>query len=164
MGATLVSMQEHLHTSYSPDREFVDGVVAERNVGERPHSRVQSNLITGFYRHHPQLDVWPGQRILTTPTRARIPDICVTTDDPGVDVFQTPPLICVEILSLDDRVQDLLERLRESATMGVPHLWVIDPRARQAFTYSDSSLKVVNGPVLTAGEISIPLEEVFHRL
>src|SRR5437870_4091833 len=36
---TLVSVEEYLNTSYEgPDREYVDGRIVERNVGERSHS------------------------------------------------------------------------------------------------------------------------------
>src|SRR5579859_4154183 len=36
--ATPIPLEEYLHTSYSPDREYRDGVLIERNVGENPHS------------------------------------------------------------------------------------------------------------------------------
>jgi Uma2 family endonuclease len=164
MSTTLVSLQEYLDTSYSPDREYVDGVVVERQEGERPHSAVQSNLNHFLRIRCPNLYSWPEQRIRTTGTRARIPDICLTLDDPGVDVFDAPPFLCIEILSRDDRAVDLLEKLDEYTAMGVPHIWVIDPRARQAFTYAASSLQRVTGSSLTAGDISIPFDEVFFRL
>jgi hypothetical protein len=35
MSTVLVALEEYLNTSYSPDREYVDGVVVERNVGGR---------------------------------------------------------------------------------------------------------------------------------
>ena len=31
--------------SAGPDREFVDGEVVERNVGERQHSEIQARLV-----------------------------------------------------------------------------------------------------------------------
>ena len=31
---TLVSMEEYLSTSYRPDREYVDALILERNLGE----------------------------------------------------------------------------------------------------------------------------------
>lgn len=37
-------MEEYLSTSYRPDREYVDGVGLERNLGERDHSALQSFL------------------------------------------------------------------------------------------------------------------------
>jgi len=39
---TLVSVEEYLNTSYSPDCDYVDGEVLERNLGEREHSELQT--------------------------------------------------------------------------------------------------------------------------
>lgn len=41
MATTLISIAEYLRTSYRPDREYIDGVVLERNVGEYDHARLQ---------------------------------------------------------------------------------------------------------------------------
>ena len=41
MSTILVSLEEYLDTAYSPDREYVDGAIVERHVGERPHSLAQ---------------------------------------------------------------------------------------------------------------------------
>jgi Uma2 family endonuclease len=162
--AALVSAEEYLNTSYSPDREYVDGVVVEREVGERPHSRVQANLTRFLEQRYPHLFPWPEQRVRTVQgKRWRIPDVCVTLEDPDMDVFETPPILCIEILSRKDRMSDLLEKLEEYRAFGVPDVWVIDPRRRKAFTYSDA-LYEVKSEVLAAGEISLPLADVFYRL
>ena len=41
----LVSLDEYLDTADSPDREYVDGAIVERHVGERPHSLAQKNSV-----------------------------------------------------------------------------------------------------------------------
>jgi len=42
---TLVSVEEYLRTSYSDaDREYIDGRIVERNVGEVDHSDLQSAI------------------------------------------------------------------------------------------------------------------------
>ena len=38
----VVSIEEYLSTSYRPDCDYVDGEVRERNLGEYPHSNLQS--------------------------------------------------------------------------------------------------------------------------
>jgi hypothetical protein len=43
--ATLVSVEDYLSTSYSPDREYIDGRIVERNLGEKTHSSIQTNII-----------------------------------------------------------------------------------------------------------------------
>jgi Uma2 family endonuclease len=165
--AVLASLEEYLNTAYSPDREYVDGVVVERHVGERRHSLVQRNVVIYLQTRHPRISVWPEQRVRTIPNRrSRVPDVCVTLEDPGTDVFEAPPLIVVEILSRRDEMTDLLEKLDEYAAFGVPYIWVIDPRRKKAFTYAGGRLEEVTGEALTAGThpIRLPLEEVFRGL
>ena len=50
MGAisNLVPVEEYLHTAYSPDCDYVDGVVEERNVGEKDHNKAQQELVFYF--------------------------------------------------------------------------------------------------------------------
>jgi hypothetical protein len=80
-----VSLDQYLDTSYSPDREYVDGVVVDRCFGERPHSRTISNLVHSLA----PLNVFPTLRVRTTLTRCRVPDICVTLAEPQEDVLTT---------------------------------------------------------------------------
>jgi hypothetical protein len=42
--ATLVSVQEYMATSYRPDRDFVDGELQKRNLGELEHSLLQGAI------------------------------------------------------------------------------------------------------------------------
>jgi hypothetical protein len=42
--STLIPIEEYLHTSYHPDREYVDGDIQERNLGEKDHSKLQKPL------------------------------------------------------------------------------------------------------------------------
>ena len=46
--ATSIPISEYLNTSYRPDREYVDGALLERNVGEYSHSRTQGRLLVFF--------------------------------------------------------------------------------------------------------------------
>ena len=46
--ATLVSVDEYLATSYRPDCDFVDGVVIERNLGTKDHSKLQGEIFAWF--------------------------------------------------------------------------------------------------------------------
>jgi Putative restriction endonuclease len=76
---TSVSVQEYLKTSYDPDCDYVDGEVQERNVGERDHSEIQREFIFFFRqrRDESKVFVFPEQHIQVSPTRFRIPDVCV---------------------------------------------------------------------------------------
>jgi Uma2 family endonuclease len=80
-------------------------------------------------------------------------------------VFETPPLICIEILSRHDEISDVLEKLEEYAAAGVSYIWVLDPRRKKAFYY-DSGLREVHGAFATTGEplVELPLADVFLDL
>ena len=165
MSAALVSMEEYLNSSYHPDREYVDGVLKEIDAGERPHSKVQANFVYFLMKSYPHLGVWPEQRVRTLPTRTRLPDVCVTLEDPGTDVFETAPLICIEIVSRRDSLSELLDKLEEYVALGVKHNWVVVPRRRQAYIYRNGALEPV--PEKFEAEeagISLPLDDVFHNL
>ena len=164
MGAgTLISVDEYLRTSYSPDKEYVDGVLVERNVGEKPHSRIQRNLILAFAKF-PGVQVWPELRMQTSAGHHRIPDVCVTLSEPETNVLTEPPFIAIEILSEDDSVTRLIEKLKEYEAMGVPNIWVFDPRLREMFTFHANALTEVAGDVIATVEPRIELtrEEVFR--
>jgi Uma2 family endonuclease len=44
-------------------------------------------------------------------------------------VLDQPPLIAIEILSPDDRLMDLQEKIDEYVKFGVEHIWIFDPRS-----------------------------------
>src|SRR6476646_10307010 len=119
--ATLVSVEEYLSTSYRPDREYVDGVVQERNLGERDHSRAQGLLCAYLVTREKQLgiEVFPEQRVQVTAHRFRVPDICVVLGAAEEQVFTVPPFLCVEILSKDDTMTGMLERINDYLAFGV---------------------------------------------
>ncbi len=39
-------IEQYMHTSYSPDCEYIDGVIVERNVGQGKHSFTQGEVFT----------------------------------------------------------------------------------------------------------------------
>jgi hypothetical protein len=45
---TQLSVEEYLATTFRPDCDYVDGALAERNVGEWGHSIVQSSSRNTF--------------------------------------------------------------------------------------------------------------------
>jgi Uma2 family endonuclease len=159
MPPTLVSIEEYLHTSYSPDREYVDGVVVERNLGEKPHSKIQRNLLRLLNK--PGLEPWPEQRVQVSPTRFRVPDVCVTIGEPAENIFTAPPLICIEILSPEDRLARLQEKIDDYLDFGVRHVWVIDPATRRAYACDHAGMHIISELATSDPEVRIPLDQVF---
>jgi hypothetical protein len=51
----LISVQEYLSTVYEPDRDYVDGELQERNMGERTHARLQAKITSYLMVHYESL-------------------------------------------------------------------------------------------------------------
>jgi len=165
--STQISVDEYLKTTYRPDRDYVDGEVRERNLGERDHSRPQMRLIMFFGAREKEwrVVVMPEQRVQVNPHRFRIPDVCVVReDDPDEPIVHAPPLICIEILSKDDTFKSVTERLDDYLAMGVPNVWVIEPHTRRGYIYNASGILEVKDGMLRAtnSEIAVPLASIFE--
>jgi hypothetical protein len=80
---TLISLEEYLHASYSPDREYRDGVLVERNVGAKPHARLHAKLIQYIANHERAWGVfcYPELRIRVRENWYPIPDVCIYAHD-----------------------------------------------------------------------------------
>jgi Uma2 family endonuclease len=164
--ATIVSIEQYLSTSYRPDCDYVDGEVRERNVGEYEHSSLQTRLAIWFGNHEREwnIRVLVEQRIRVAPRRYRIPDVCVIhRDQPIEPVFTRPPLICIEILSKDDRLRDMQERVTDYLNLGVPNVWILDPVSHRVYICGQGEFREPVGGVLEAQgtAIRIPLDEIF---
>jgi Uma2 family endonuclease len=140
-----ITAEEYLATSYSDgDREFLDGVILERNVGNLGHSALQKILTVHLSAFEEQLDlmVLPECRLRIDGNRYRIPDIAVMvrpfrqTDQVLLDV----PFLIIEILSPRDEVKDTLRRFRDYEKLGVPHIVHMDPEDRTTFLFANGDL------------------------
>jgi Uma2 family endonuclease len=165
--ATQISVDEYLKTTYRPDRDYVDGEVLERNLGEYDHSRPQMRLIMFFGAREQEwcIRVVPEQRVQVNPHRFRIPDVCVVLAESPVEaIFRHPPFICVEILSKDDTFKSVTERLDDYIAMGVPNVWVIEPHTQRGYVYNSDGFIEAKDAVLRAtnSEIALPLSNIFE--
>jgi Uma2 family endonuclease len=168
VSSTAVSVDQYLRRSYRPDCDYVDGEVIERNVGEFQHSMIQGILIRMLYECARLLPirVVPELRMRVSPTRFRIPDICVMLKQQRPEaVLTTAPFLCVEILSPEDRMSRVIERVREYLSFGVSHVWVVDPENRTAYSYTKNEGREVNDRLITANpEVAISIDELFVEL
>jgi len=161
----LVAVDEYLNSSYRPDMEYEDGVLVERNVGDWLHSTVQSNLVFVLRTKYPRVYVRPELRSQTKATRYRLPDVCVVLARPKTKYLVEAAFLAIEVLSEDDCMTKVMERLEEFDRKGVPNIWVIDPRRKKAFTFEGGRLQEVEGGFAAgAQQIHLPLEDVFRGL
>lgn len=163
------TVREYLRTSWSPDREFVDGRIQERNLGEKDHSLIQRYLTFLFMLKRAEWDVevFPELRTQTRARNFRVPDVLVVRAGEKFERYVTqPPLIAIEILSPEDSVRAMQSKADEYSSFGVENIWIIDPEPRIAYLYTGSALEEVrSGELTVAGtEIRVPLSEMFAEL
>jgi len=165
--ATLVSVDEYLATSYRPDCDFVDGELIERNLGTPDHSNLQRATIVWFEnrRRELRLSAYPEMRIRVSPSRYRIPDLCVIPPPMPRGQFLTqPPYICIEVLSPEDSFSKYQTRLDDYLEMGVPNIWVIDPPSRRGWSIArEGHFEALDGVLRTGdGRVAMPMAELFR--
>lgn len=167
--ATTIPVSEYLQKTYEPDCDYVDGELKERSVGEQPHSHVQA-IIASIFRENRK--AWTTRaltesRVQTDPTHFRIPDVCILrSSDPHDSVIRFAPYICIEVLSKDDSLSDLQEKVNEFLAMGVAHIWIVDPWLRIGYIASARGFERPEAGVFSVADTSIriSLAELFAEL
>jgi Uma2 family endonuclease len=166
---TLVSVEEYLNTSYDPDRDYVDGVLVERNVGEWDHSDLQSEIVTYLRSRYRGKGIRAvvEQRVQVAARHFRVPDVCIVAgNEPPGQIITRPPLAVIEILTRDDRAEVLQDRIDDYLAFGIRYVWVINPRNRRAFVYTTGGMSEAKDGILQTEtpHVVLPLPEVFEAL
>jgi len=167
MATLQTSLAEYLRTSYHPDRDFVDGEVQERNLGEFDHGAVQGFLTAWFYQHRQewQVHVIPELRIRVSAARVRIADVCLIARSQPIEQVPTmPPLAVIEILSPEDRISRYNERLADYRRMGIQNVWVIDPANRLGYDCSTPAWLPVEEFRIAGSPIFLQLTDMWSEL
>lgn len=137
-----IPVSEYLATTYEPDCDYVDGEVLERTLGEEKHATLQLAIGAIFHANRRAwgLRAATELRIQVSPGRYRIPDVCViASSKPFVGIPDEPPVVCVEVLSPEDRLQRVVRRVQDFRLMGVEHIWIVDPETRECWTIDPNS-------------------------
>jgi Uma2 family endonuclease len=162
----LIPVEVYLTSVYRPDCDYVDGEILERNLGGRKHSSIQMAVAAYLYARRRALgiEVFPEQRIRVSADRYRIPDVCIVLGHTEEEVFTQPPFLCIEILSPEDRIARVWERIRDYFEMGVSNVWVIDPETRTAHiaTPAGDLLRATDTLRTENPVLEVPLSEIFE--
>lgn len=166
---TLVSVEDYLATSYRPDRDFLDGKLQERNLGELEHSRLQSAILVWFWTHRKEWNILPlvEQRVQVARTRFRIPDVTVLRPDEAREpIITVPPLVLIEVLSKDDTLRSMRERVDDYLNFGVRHVWIVDPASKRAYVCTSTAFQEPEYGVLVVPDtpIRLVLRELFDQV
>jgi Uma2 family endonuclease len=163
--AVFVSVEEYLQKVYRPDCDYIDGEVVERNVGEFDHGRLQT-LISAYLVGRERL--WgitavTELRVQVKPTRFRVPDIVVIANPfARTRILREPPLLCIEILSPEDRMVKVQEVVDDYLDFGVPCVWIVNPGTRRGFVCTpEGMVEAKDGVLRVAGSrIEVPLADL----
>jgi len=165
MPTTLVSVEDYLSTSYPDgDREYVDGQVVERNVGEIEHASLQTRIVIYLATHYPKFWAAVEVRVQVKSTRFRVPDITlVAGPEPEGRIVSSPPHLVIEVLSPDDRAADVQEKIDDYLAFGIAYVWVVNPRTRRGYVHTVEAAREVKDGILRAADpaIELPLGELF---
>ena len=161
--ATLISVEEYLKTTADPDCEYVAGVLEERAVGEYDHATWQTILAGFFLIREKELGVISRTelRVQTGPERFRIPDVTLLSRTaPREQIVTHAPLAVFEILSPEDSMTRMLEKLADYERMGIGAIWVIEPKKRAYYHYRDGQLAPGTVFELPGSAFSVALAEI----
>jgi Uma2 family endonuclease len=162
---TFVSVDEYLNTSFQDgDREYVDGRIVERNLGEIDHAGLQTRIVRYLGSHYGKFWSAVEVRVQAKATRFRVPDVTlVLGSEPEGRIITSAPFLVVEVLSRDDRADDLQEKIDDYLAFGVKYVWVVNPRTRRGYVHtSEGSHEAKDGVLRTNDpEIALPLSEMF---
>ena len=163
----LVSVDEYLHSVYEPDMDLVDGVLEDRNVGEFDHAWLQRALLLALAKSEREGGYLTIQetRMQVTPTRYRVPDTCLIRSNRLPNrIIREAPLLCIEVLSPEDRFTRILKRCKDYIDFGVPEVWILDPVEKTAKVLRGDTITEHRAGTLRLAEnsVELSLDELFR--
>jgi len=162
-----VPLEVYLATSYRPDCDWVDGALKERNVGDGAHSALQRIFLKFFFKLEEDYDVvaFPELRTQVSRTHYRVPDVLVRSmSAPFECIVTVAPLLCVEILSPNDSMSEMHDKIDDYLKMGVQAVWVVDPRRRVAWVADRMGFHAVETLQVPGTDAAVALGAMFAEL
>ena len=158
--------EDLLNITDRPMPELVDGKLVERKMGEEADGIAATIifLLNAFVRPRKLGKVGSSQcgfQIFPDkPRKVRIPDASFTRrekmkDGPAKGHSKVVPDLVVEVISPNDQAADVLAKIDEYQSAGVPLIWVVNPESRTVRPYLlNGSAPVFRvGDTLTGGEV-----------
>jgi hypothetical protein len=167
-----VPVEVYLRSSFEPDAEYVDGAIQQRPVGELDHAAWQKAIQQWFWQREKEwgIRVFAELRVQVSPTRFRVPDVVVLENTGPLkemeQIVSTPPIAVFEILSPEDTLPRILEKLEDYERMGIRGIFVIDPKSGKKYHYESGDLRHVDTAAIAvkARKYVVPLNEVEELL
>lgn len=147
-----IASADYLRMTF-PDRlepELVDGELRERAFPNYVHSYLQVLLGSLFLHASGPRRLYTGSdlRVKVGPRNYRGIYVVAYLDRQPPACPDYAPLVAIEILSPDDRYQDVQGKCREYRDWGVTNVWIVDPNQKELSEYRDSGLITVDALAL----------------
>lgn len=138
-----LTFEQYLAYDNGTDRryELVDGKLLQINPPSIKHFLIAKYLEQAFddaiQRSQQPWMTFRETGIRTGYRKSRLTDLCIVTRDQAKEllgqpaVFQTPPLLIVEVVSPDSIKRDYRYQRSEYAALEVPEYWIVDPLAEK---------------------------------
>ena len=120
-----------------------------------------------YFRQH-NLDwnvrLQPELRVQVAQTRFRVPDVTVLDRDQPIEQIVTrPPVAVFDVLSPDDIMPRMLNKLADYERMGIVGIFVIDPKGSK-FRFAGGSLTPIPAGATPCGRLVINFQEIEQLL
>lgn len=162
---TLISPEEYLSTSYEWEPEYVRGELRERPMPDSIHGWIVIALgaiLRGLRAQRP-VAVLAETRCRMPNGNYRLPDVALFASVPP-RVPTAPAVAVVEVLSKDEKHDDLIEKLIDFEAWAVPHIWVVNPRFRTLHEFRAGSLHAVDALRLPEYDFEVRYEQLVDGL
>jgi Uma2 family endonuclease len=157
---TMMSVEDYLKYTGKPNCEYIDGELRPKPMATSLHGLLE--LLLAMILRRQGVDARPEVTIRVSPTQFLIPD--VIADDVLADPYPNKPvLLCVEILSPEDRLSSMVSKCEAYHEWGVKYCWIVDPLKQVAYEYHAGAVLTniqANG-ILKAGELLVQLSDLF---
>lgn len=163
----IISVDEYFERGLENEWEYVDGELVPRRSGNPIHARLVMILAGLLEQHHARIASYAALVLYITETRFRVPDVCCYAKsvrlDP-VNITTEPPLAIFEILSPTDPMSEVLKKCIEYRSVGVEHIFIIDPMNQHVLLHSNGGLPSLQGSIsfgVGADTVTIELSALF---
>ena len=105
----------------------------------------------------------PELRMRVAPARVRIPDVALVPWPLACeDVFTVPPQLCIEVMSPDDTMASMQDRMDDYLRFGVKDIWVIDPWKNRGWRVTPEGWATAAGGIMRTADnrVAMPLTDI----
>src|SRR5215471_17366357 len=148
----LISVDDYLARTEKPNAEYDNGILFPKPMPSFAHSDLEY-VATSLLRKQGAL-AFPELTFRVSPAKFLVPDVAVVRRVEG-DYLTEAPTLCIEILSPEQRLGEMLAKCEQYQAWGVPYCWVIDPDKRTAWEYHREGEPMKISDTLRAGELAV---------